>query len=191
MGHSTKHLVTALLARRGDNRARPIEQATHLLERKASMGRMDTYLRRGIGMLLIAAVPAAHAALGDGAASVARDRDALRATAVTTSTFGNFDRHEMVTGQGATIREFADKSGTVFAVDFSGPAMPDLRTMLGTRYQAYVDAAKAQQRGHNHHVLSIQTDDMVLSIVRHPRGMQGQARLPALFPAGVTVEDLR
>jgi hypothetical protein len=148
--------------------------------------------RGWMGVLALLALPAAHAALGDGAASVARDRVALRATTMTSTSFGNFDRHEMVTGDGATVREFADKNGTVFAVDFSGPAIPDLRTMLGDRYQKYVDAAAKMQRGrHNHHVLSVQADDMTITIVRAPRGFQGQAQLPALFPIGVTTQDLR
>jgi Protein of unknown function (DUF2844) len=134
---------------------------------------------------------AAHAALGDGAASVARDRAALRAGAVKTTSFGIYDRHEMVTEDGATVREFADRSGTIFAIDFSGPAAPDLKTVLGSHYDSYLAAAKNAQRGHNHHVLSMQADDMVISIVRSQREFQGQAHLPALFPEGVTAQDLR
>jgi hypothetical protein len=131
----------------------------------------------------------AQAGLGDAATSVARDRQVLRADTVTTTTMPMYDRHEITAVDGTSIREFAAHDGTVFAVSFSGPAIPDMKTMLGAHYDSYLTAAKAH-RG-NHHVMSFTSDGMVVTIVKLPRGFQGSAHLPALLPQGVNAQDLQ
>jgi hypothetical protein len=135
------------------------------------------------------AMSPAFAGLGDPAAAVARDRATLRADAVTTTTMPMYDRHEMTTGDGASVREFAAHDGTVFAVDFSGPSMPDMKTLLGSQYDHYLTATTAH-RG-NHHVMTFTEGGLVVTIVKAPRGFTGHAVLPALVPAGADLGDLR
>lgn len=133
---------------------------------------------------------AAQAALGGTAASVQQDSTALRGTTVSMTSMQGYDRHEIKTADGANVREFASSDGAVFAVSFDGPAIPDLKTMLGTHYDDYLAAAKAH-RG-NHHVMSFVTSDgLSVSITKLPRGFRGEAHLPALLPRGVAVQDLR
>jgi hypothetical protein len=134
-------------------------------------------------------MPIAQAGLGDAATSVARDRQVLRADTATTTSMPMYDRHEITTADGATIHEFVAHDGTVFAVNFSGPAIPDMKTMLGAHYDSYLAAAKAH-RG-NHHVMSFTADGMVVTIIKLPRGFQGAAHLPALLPQGVNAQDLQ
>ena len=137
-----------------------------------------------VPLLLIGSV--AHAGLGDAMPSA--KRAAISAQATTTSMPG-YDRTETTTADGNSIREYAARDGTVFAVDFSGPTMPDLKAVLGTHYDRYVAAATAR-RG-SHHVVSFSTDDAVITIVKLPRGFSGHAHLPAAVPAGVDVQTLR
>ena len=132
---------------------------------------------------------AAQAGLGDAKAMTTADRAAISAQTMTTVSMPAYDRTELTTVDGASVREFSARDGTVFAVDFNGPTMPDLKAVLGTRYDSYVAAAKAR-RG-SHHVLSLITDDAVITIVKLPRGFSGHAHLPAAVPAGVDVQTLR
>jgi hypothetical protein len=132
----------------------------------------------------------ASAALGEPAASVMADRKALAAEAVSATAAGAYERHELTTPDGTSVREFASPAGGVFAVDFSGPTMPDLKTVLGAHYATYEAAARAR-RGTNHHVFSFASDGVVMTVTKLPRGFSGRAHLPAAVPAGVDVNDLR
>jgi hypothetical protein len=67
--------------------------------------------------------------------------------------------------------------------------MPDMKTLLGDHYDAYLAAARVH-RG-NHHVMSFEADGMVVTIVKQPRGSSGQALLPGLVPPGVDPQELR
>lgn len=131
----------------------------------------------------------AHAGLGDAATSVEQDRQVLRSASVKRVSMPAYDRHEMQTDDGTTIHEFAARDGTVFAFDFNGPAMPDLKVLLSTHYDDYMAAAR-EHRG-NHHVLSFSRGGVVFTLRRLPRGFEGSAHMPSLLPPGVTADQLR
>lgn len=97
--------------------------------------------------------------------------------------------HQLVTGDGTTVRQYIEKAGRVFAVSWSGRFPPDLRVLLGAHYRQYVAAASAPHPGH--HVLSVTTDSLVLDVVKLPRGFAGHAHLPSLVPPGVRADELR
>jgi len=130
----------------------------------------------------------AYAGLGEGADSIARDHTALRGQAETRTAMSNYDRHEITTASGTRVREYVSKAGKVFAVSWSGPSLPDLKTVLGAQYDAYLAAAQAPH--HNHHVLTISTPDLVLQNSRLPRGFMGRAHIPSLVPAGTSTAEL-
>ena len=130
----------------------------------------------------------AHAGLGDSTDSVARDRGVLHAQTETRTTTAAYDRHEFTTASGTRVREYVSKSGKVFAVSWSGPSLPDLKTVLGSHYDAYLAAATAPH--HNHHVLTISTPGLMLQNSRLPRGFTGRAHIPSLVPAGVSSAEL-
>jgi hypothetical protein len=149
-------------------------------------------LSLAVAVLVVVQCMPARAGLGEPATAVARDRAALRAVTATTTTLPQYDRHDLVTDDGGTIREFSAHDGTVFAVDFAGQALPDLKTMLGTHYDDYLAAARAHRaRGGSRHVLTFDADGLVVTIVKLPRGFTGHAHVSALMPAGLRAEDLR
>ena len=77
----------------------------------------------------------------------------------------------------------------MFAVSWSGKVQPDLRVVLGPYYARYLESARAPHP--SHHVLSLNAPDLVLSVVKLPRGFAGHAHLPSLVPAGTAVDALR
>ena len=136
-----------------------------------------------------ALAPEANAGLGEGVDSVARDHAMLRAHAATLVPMQSYDVHEMTTPDGGRVREYLSRGGTVFAVTFSGRAMPDLGALLGSHYPDYVAATSARRT--NHKVLAINEPGLVMEVVKLPRGITGSAHVPALLPAGVSARELR
>jgi hypothetical protein len=148
--------------------------------------------RRCLGLALAlgwCAVPAAWAGLGERVESVQRDNAALRAATAKVTPLAHCDVHEMTTAQGATVREYVAADGTVFATTWSGPAMPDLKVLLASHHAQYL--AGAQERRGSHHVLALNTEGLVLRVVKLPRGIAGSAHLSALVPAGMDIQDIR
>jgi Protein of unknown function (DUF2844) len=142
----------------------------------------------GAFLFALAPLEAAHAALGANTSSLARDHAALRGTLVVTPMQG-YDVHQIVSASGVTVREYATHTGGVFAVTWSGPQVPDLKLLLGSYFDRYV--ALAQTRRTGHHVLSINTADLVMTAVRFQRRATGQVYVPNLLPNGVSRRELR
>ena len=131
-----------------------------------------------------------HAALGGDAASVTSDADALHGV-IHSTPLQQYDIHEITSDNGMRLREFQDRSGVVFAVVWSGPAMPDLQKLLGASYQTYTTAVAAESHPGLKHALRIVRSDLVVESDGHMRAYSGRAYLPALIPAGTSAADLR
>ncbi|HWI83884.1 DUF2844 domain-containing protein [Ramlibacter sp.] len=150
--------------------------------------------RRRVARVVVAALAllvcsaAAQAALGEAADSVLRDHAALRGTALKHTPAAGFEVHETTTPEGTAVRQYVSGAGKVFAATWSGPALPDLKLVLGSHYAQY--AADLQRGAGNAKVVAMRTGAMVLRVVKLPRGMAGSAMVPALMPAGASVEDI-
>jgi hypothetical protein len=132
----------------------------------------------------------AQAALGGDAASVASDAASL--LGVTRATpLQQYDIEEITSGNGMRLREYINRGGVVFAVAWSGPAMPDLQKLLGASYKAYTAALASESRSGLKRPLRIATSDLVVESDGHMRAFSGRAYLPALIPAGTSATDLR
>lgn len=158
--------------------------------------------------LLLAGAPA-RATLGEPDTSVERDRQALemerapavlRGGAATPSSGvatpsgdvatlrGGVAVHQLASG-GTTVREFVTPAGTVFAVAWSGLARPDLAPLLGAYHAGYRAAAARAlpSRGPRR----VEAGPVVVETWGHQRSLHGRAYLPALVPAGVSLDDLQ
>ena len=142
-----------------------------------------------LALLVVLHAPAARAALGATREVLLRDAAALRTTRVTITSREGYDVHEMISADGTTVWAYVEPGGRVFAVTWSGRVQPDLRVVLGSYYARFLEAARAPHP--SHHVLSVSAPDLVLSVVKLPRGFTGRAHLPSLVPAGTAVETLR
>lgn len=130
---------------------------------------------------------AAWAALGDNLASVQADGTRMKA-ALRTTAAGTYTVHELQLPTGTTVREYADASGTVFAVTWRGPFKPDLRQLLGHYFDTYASAPRAAGSTRTH--MAIDGTALVVRAAGHQRAQLGLAYDPQLTPAGVKPETL-
>ena len=153
--------------------------------------RLGISLRGGccVGALLMALVPRlAGAALGEPESSIAGDVQQLKGSIKSTDR-SNYRVHEIRLPSGTVLREFAAVGGNVFAVTWSGPAIPDLRQALGRYFDVYVTAARAKQGNRRH--LQIEQSEFVMQSSGHMRAFSGRAYLPQALPAGISAEEIR
>jgi hypothetical protein len=145
---------------------------------------------RAVLLTLCALIPApwALAGLGGDVTSVVADGVSLKAER-RIAQLGGYERHEFVTAQGTTVREFVSPAGVVFAVAWSGPFMPDLRQLLGVHYDHYVNAPRLP--GSSRSSAHIVHEDLVVHSHGHARSFAGVAFVASLLPPGVSIDELR
>ena len=138
-----------------------------------------------VAALIGMAPQSALAALGANAVDVAADPSG--ATLAVTKT-PKYTVREITALSGTAAREFVSPTGTVFAVAWTGPTMPDLRQLLGSYFDPYV-AAAAQHRGRA--PVLIEQPGLVVQSRGHMRAFVGRAYLPQAVPQGVATEEIK
>jgi len=126
---------------------------------------------------------AAHATLGQNVSTIDNDQSRLHAVARAATTQHAYSVHRLTLQSGTQVREYVAANGIVFGVAWDGPTLPDLRSMLGASFDAYV-AAGATRRGTP---LAVSNSDLVVFSSGHLRAFAGYAYLPRAVPAGVDV----
>jgi len=136
--------------------------------------------------------PEAHATLGGSIRSIRRDRHALKGRGSSIRKYSTYTVHEFKSGM-TEIKEYASKSGVVFAVAWQGKRYPDLETLLGSYSPIYEKAM--QENPHSpgsRRGIKLELDKLVVETWGIPaRDIQGLAYDPALVPQGVNVHELR
>src|SRR5690348_17204730 len=82
----------------------------------------------------------AKAGLGDTAASVEADRVSMKGQLRNPRSAPGYSVQEIAAANGTDVREYVSPSGVIFAVSWSGPAMPNLQQTLGTYFAQYQTA---------------------------------------------------
>jgi hypothetical protein len=149
-----------------------------------------------LALFLIAAliVPAsgAHAELGGTLSGVQADGARMKARLASVA-MGGYSRHELTRGNGGSVREFTNAKGQVFAVTWSGPGKPDLRSLLG-RYFTTFQAAGTGGIGRTMHSLrrppQVSQADLQIQAGGHMGWFHGVAFIPSLAPAGFSTSNL-
>ena len=146
--------------------------------------------RLGIGWAAATLLGSASAAatLGGDQASVANVQARTHATMQVTCA-GRYTLHELRLGTKTTVREYRANAGKVFAVTWQGPWRPNLRLLLGSYYQQFVQAARAQPRARG--PVTIRLPGLVVELGGHQRAFYGRAYLSDAVPAGLRPEELR
>jgi hypothetical protein len=130
----------------------------------------------------------ASAALGADAASIGIDRVKAKASVrIRSGTL--YTVHDLTTPSGTVVHEYLNANGKVFGVAWSGPAMPDLRQLLGDHFDTYAGASKSGRRGHSHR--SLAHGDLVVQSAGRLRAFSGKAYLQSLIPNGVAPDEIR
>jgi len=145
---------------------------------------------RWMVMLLIFAFPAfAFGDLGGDESSIQADQAQMRAS-VQVARGATYAVHELKTQSGHLVREYVSPSGTVFGVAWQGPSKPDMRQVLGTHFDEYMQAAEQMQR-HGHGPLVVELPRLVVVSAGHIGAFSGKAYLPQMLPDGVRSEAIR
>ncbi len=164
--------------RRGFERARP-------------QGKRKLILVAATAVAILLATASCFGSLGAGADSIESDRAHMKGMH-TVIPHAAYTRHEIQSPTGLVVNEYVSPSGRVFAVTWRGPWMPDLRQLLGTYFDQFVQAARAQsQQFAGRHPLVIQNPGLVVVVAGHPRWFTGSAYVPGFVPAGIRAEGLR
>jgi Protein of unknown function (DUF2844) len=132
-------------------------------------------------ILAITAPLCASASLGGNESSVQADQAHMRASLRTTPA-ANFTVHEIKSAKGVVVREYASSSGSVFAVAWEGPVLPDMKQVMGQYFDQYARAAQARRR---HGPIIIHEPGLVVEMGGHQRSFSGRAYVPAMLPSGV------
>jgi len=147
-------------------------------------------LKHSILVLALIALPvAAHAALGEPAASVPADSARLKASVRVLGTGGAYTVHELTLPTGTIVREFLNGAGTVFAVSWRGPFQPNLPALLGSYFATYANAPRSAGSNRSH--LAIDESNLVVRAAGHQRAFVGLAYLPRLLPPGLSASELQ
>lgn len=141
-----------------------------------------------ICLLLTSMTLPAMASLGGNRVSVADDQARLGAT-MRFSRLQAYDVHEMKAPTGTYIREYVSPAGTVFAVAWQGPALPNMKQVLGSYFTEF-QAAASTHHGHGG-PLVIHEQDLVVESGGHMRSFAGRAYVPQLIPEGVNLQDVK
>ena len=150
-------------------------------------------LARSALLLLILILPStAFAALGGNVASIDADRVHVEGALMRIVRNDAYALHEIRSASGTMIREYVNSSGTVFAVAWQGPWLPDLRQVLGDHFEQYQAAMRARQRARKGRgSIVIDEPGLVVQMSGHPRAFSGRAYVPALLPPGIQLEAIR
>ncbi len=132
---------------------------------------------------------AAGAVLGGTASSVEADRVHLAAR-MSSAAAGTHTTHTLTDVNGGVVREYARDDGTVFAVSWRGPARPDLRQLLGSRFDTF-RIASSGHRGRTRRPIAMRQGDLVVRSAGHPGAFFGVAYLADIVPPGFSPADLQ
>ena len=140
---------------------------------------------------MLLAPASAHAELGGSAASVQAD-GAHIGTRIATVAKGSYSRHDITRANGGVVREFTNAKGQVFAITWSGPGKPDLRTLLGRHFSTL--QASGNTIGRTMHSLrrplQVSQPDLQIQTSGHMGWFRGVAFIPSLAPSGYSTNDL-
>ncbi len=128
-------------------------------------------------------MPAAPAAAGTAVATQAKRQTVSRAAL--------YSVFESELENGTVVKEFANATGMVFAVSWTGPMLPDLKGLLGSHFETFTAGAnQARRPGSLGTPLNIAQDKVVIRSNGRMRHFFGHAYTPDQIPAGVDVNAL-
>jgi hypothetical protein len=115
---------------------------------------------------------------------------AVQSSAATTASGAPYTRLESQLPNGTMVHEYVDAGGAVFAVTWTGPFQPDVKSLLGPWFEVYTTQAQ-QRKGAGHVQQAVQSGDLVVVATGHMGAFAGQAWLSSRLPSGFTPEALK
>jgi hypothetical protein len=141
--------------------------------------------------ILIAAATPATGSLGGDAASVQADQVHMQGSR-RTMVAKSYTVHEIQAATGTVVREFVSPEGKVFGVAWQGPWPPDMRQVLGSYFDQFVQAARSRGGARmGRRPLVINQPGLVVQTGGHMRAFAGRAYVPEMLPSGVGAENIQ
>jgi hypothetical protein len=133
----------------------------------------------------------AQAELGGPLSTVQVDGQRMGARMVSVE-MGGYTRHTLTRANGGTVHELTNAGGQVFAVIWSGPGKPDLRSLLGPYFATFQASSAAPGRGMRslRRPPQVNQPDIQIQTAGHMGWFRGVAFIPSLAPAGFSPGDL-
>jgi len=147
-------------------------------------------LRVAVALAALGTAARAWAALGEPTGSISADERALSAARGQRITRAAYLVERLVSPAG-TVREYVSPSGVVFAVAWEGVSHPDLSVLLGSYAEPVRRALSEERPTPGRRQRRIETSGVVVETWGHMRALRGRAYVPALLPAGVTLDELQ
>jgi len=132
----------------------------------------------------------ADAALGESADSITSDRKSLSAARGAATVHDNYTI-QAIESDSVTVREYISTSGVVFAIAWNGLVHPDLAQLLGSYIGEYREALRQTTHKPGRRHVQVKTGNIVVEKWGHMRNLGGRAYIPALIPAGVTIDEIK
>lgn len=133
---------------------------------------------------------AAWASLGEPESSVTADQQILRGE-LHQEVRPSYKVYQISAANGVVWKEFVSPAGTVFAISWQAPRMPNLEQMLGPSLVDLQVAMQSSAPRRSRGPLIIRTAKLVLVSGGHMRGFHGYAYVPGLVPANVSPETMQ
>jgi hypothetical protein len=102
---------------------------------------------------------------------------------------GALQKQELQLPSGTVVTEYLTGNGVVYAVTWHGPALPNLRQLLGNYFVSYQTAAQTPVV--RHRLVRLESPDIVIESSGKMRAFTGRAWIPTLLPSGVTPADIQ
>jgi hypothetical protein len=137
----------------------------------------------------------AWASLGGASSSVEADSARMNATRQVTQN-NSYAIHQITAPQGTVVNEYVSPEGKVFAVSWHGQFPPQMQQILGTYFEQYVAALKAQlnqaqPRAYGHQPLNLQLPGLVVQTSGQMGAYSGRAYIPEMLPQGTLVGQIQ
>ena len=91
---------------------------------------------------------------------------------------------------GTTLIEYSVPSGQVFAASWRGIKTPDLSVVFGSYYDEYKAARENMNISKGQRVISVKSDNFIVSSGGQMRNMHGFGYIPALVPVCADINKL-
>jgi hypothetical protein len=148
--------------------------------------RIPHYVIAGLAMLTIGAASSVHAQLG----ATGRAASGSQGDVMLKAQGGLVRYHETTDANGIVVRDYVDSNGDVYAVSWRGPAMADVRSLLGAYFETFRQGASASVGDAGLHTARVAQGDLVVENRVRLREFSGRAWLVSALPPGVRATDI-
>lgn len=131
-----------------------------------------------------------YAGLGDGVKNINDDKALFKAQSLKVIQKGKFSIHELDVPE-YKIREYVNSDQKVFAISWSGFTHPQMKQILSSYYDEFVEVAQKQKRTHGQRFRVIKTKNLTVMISGHMRNLKGKAFLHKGLPLGLSAYEIR